>query len=53
MRHAEDEDIPTTCVSQRLMFDFSARRRESITYPIKHSQHQETPIPDAYEDTQP
>ena len=36
---------PTLAISQLLVFNFSARRRESTTDPIKHSHHQETPVP--------
>ena len=37
--------VPTLAISQLLVFNFSARRRESTTDPIEHSHHQETPVP--------
>ncbi len=36
---------PTLAISQLLVFNFGARRRENTTDPIKHSHHQETPVP--------
>ena len=47
----------TLAISQLLVFNFSARRRGSTKYPIKHSHHQETRVcvpgfDHAHEDTQ-